>query len=109
VTTQPERWLIVLAAGLGTLLFRLSFILTFGWFDEVPPRLRFVLRFVPAAVLSALVAPAILAPDGALVASPLEPRVIAGAVAAVVAWRSGNVLATIVAGMVALWTATALV
>jgi branched-subunit amino acid transport protein len=109
VTSQLERWGIVLAAGLGTLLFRFSFILTFGWFDEVPPRLRFVLRFVPAAVLSALVAPAILAPDGALVATPFEPRVVAGAVAAVVAWRSGNVLATIVAGMTALWLASALV
>jgi branched-subunit amino acid transport protein len=67
----------------------------------VPPRLERALRYVPAAVLAALVVPAVVAADG----SPTllgNDRLLAGAAAALVAWRTESVLATIVVGMVAL-------
>jgi branched-subunit amino acid transport protein len=67
---------------------------------EMPPLLTRWLRYVPAAVLAALVAPAALAPNGKL---QLGPQAWATAVGAVVAWRTRNVLYTIVIGMAAFW------
>lgn len=67
---------------------------------EMPPLLTRWLRYVPAAVLSALVAPAALAPGGRL---QLGPQAWATAVGAVVAWRTRNVLCTIVVGMITFW------
>lgn len=98
-------WLVVVAAGAGTLALRLSFVLLFGRIDAVPPRVVGVLRYVPAAVLAALVVPAL----AALSAEPTlgvqyDPaKVVAGGVAALVAWRTESVLATIGVGMAALW------
>lgn len=98
-------WLVVLAAGLGTYALRLSFILLLGRIETVPPRLIGVLRFVPAAVLAALVVPAIVAlsvdPGVGIESDPAE--LVAGLVAAAVAWRTGSVVATIGVGMGTLW------
>jgi branched-subunit amino acid transport protein len=93
----------VVAVGLITLALRLSFILLFGRVDDVPRRVERTLELVPAAVLAALVVPAIVALDagGAVVAEPA--KVVAAVVAAGVAWRTENVLATIAVGMGVLW------
>lgn len=103
-------WLVIVAAGAGTLALRLSFILLFGRIDTVPPRVVGVLRFVPAAVLAALVAPALVAlsaSTGGPVEAVYDPaKVVAGGVAAVVAWQTENVLATIGVGMAVLWALT---
>lgn len=48
--------------------------------------------------------PEILAATGELNLSPLNPRLLAGVAAVLVAWRTRNVWATIVVGMVALLT-----
>jgi branched-subunit amino acid transport protein len=96
-------WVVILAASVGTFAIRLSFIALFGRFD-VPPRLEQALGFVPAAVLTALVAPRLVYLDGALALGPGNERLLAGALAAVVAWRTESMLWTIVVGMVALWT-----
>ncbi|WP_254543512.1 AzlD domain-containing protein [Halomarina pelagica] len=97
--TDLELWLVILAAGLGTFAIRLSFFLLFERVDTVPPRVRWALSFVPAAVLAALVAPEFvsLAPGGTS-----TPRLLAGVLAALVAWRTESVLATIVTGLAAL-------
>lgn len=95
-------WAVVVVVGAVTFAFRHSFVYLFGRIDGVPPALRAPLRYVPAAVLAALVAPA-------LVGSPLSPgpvltaRTAAGALAALVAWRTESTAATLAAGMVALW------
>ncbi|WP_435345668.1 AzlD domain-containing protein [Haloarchaeobius sp. HRN-SO-5] len=103
-------WAVFLAVGLATLAFRLSFVVLFGRVDTVPDRVERVLSFVPAAVLTALVVPAVVAleltgtlldPSLTLVADPA--KVIAMGVAAVVAWRTEDVLATIAVGMATLW------
>lgn len=98
-------WLIFLLAGAGTFLLRLSFILLLGRLDEVPRTLQGILRFVPAAVLAAIVVPAIVAlsVDPTPTLSFETEKVLAGGLAAVVARRTENVLATIGVGMVALW------
>ena len=63
------------------------------------------LRYVPAAVLAALVVPATLAPSGEL---DFGFPALAVLVGAVVAWRTRSVLWTILAGMAAFWLFRAL-
>jgi branched-subunit amino acid transport protein len=70
---------------------------------EIPWRVRQALRFVPPAVLSAIIFPELLWPHGALDISLSNVRLLAGLLAALVAWRTRNVLLTIAVGMGALW------
>jgi branched chain amino acid efflux pump len=101
-------WLPALAvAGLVTFAIRLSFIALLGRV-EVPPLLTRALRFVPAAVLSAIIVPELVMRHGAPDLSPLNPRLLAGLLAALVAWRTRSVVITIAAGMLALWALQAL-
>lgn len=96
-------WLAILGMGVVTFSLRLSFIALPGKL-LLPPLITRALRFVPAAVLTALVTPALFYTDGAL--SPLSLKVPAGLVAALVAWWSKDTLLTIAAGMGSLWLLT---
>lgn len=93
-------WLTILLAGALTFAIRLSFIGAAGrvgiaaWFERM-------LRFVPVAALTALIWPDLLIAQTAISLS--EPRLFAGLLAALIAWRTRNVLATIGGGMAALW------
>ncbi len=91
-------WLVIFLGGLITFGMRLSFILALAHF-EVPELVRRALRFVPAAVLSALIMPGLLMPAGHLDFSFDNHRWLAGVLTLIVAWRTRNVLLTIVAGM----------
>lgn len=97
-------WSILGGAALGTLMLRASFI-TFLGDREMPDTLTRALRYVPAAVLAALVAPAVLQPEGQFDLTNL--RLPAAIVAGLVAWRTRNMAYTLVVGMVALWFAQA--
>ncbi len=96
-------WLLFLAVGLGTFTLRFLFIYLFGKI-EMPEWLRRALRFVPAAALAALVFPALTHPSGHLDISLQNFRLLAGLGGALVAWRTRNVLLTILVGMALLWT-----
>lgn len=96
-------WLVVAGAAVGSYVLRVSFVEVFGRLDTVPPRVERTLAFVPPAVLAALVAPELLLDGGALAVSPANHRLLAGGVAAVVAWRTEDMFATVVAGMGALY------
>ena len=100
-------WLAILGAGAVTFALRFSFIALLGRI-EVPPSLERALRFVPAAVLTAVVIPLLLLDDGALNVSPGNERLLAGLVAVLISWRTRSVLLTLVGGMTALWTLQAL-
>ena len=93
-------WLTMLAAGLVTFAIRLSFIGAAGRADA-PAWFRRMLRFVPIAALTALVWPDLLIAQGQL--SLGEPRLIAGLIAALIAWKTRSVALTIGIGMLALW------
>jgi branched-subunit amino acid transport protein len=95
-------WLTMLVAGVITYLIRLSFIFLFGKL-EVPHPLRRALRFVPPAVLTAIIFPELLVREGALYLSPGNARLAAGLLAALVAWRTKNIVLTILVGMAALF------
>jgi len=94
-------WLTMIAAGLLTYAIRLSFIQLFAHMD-IPPTVKRALRFVPPAVLSAIVFPELLLPAGRLDLSLGNSRLLAGLLASLVAWRTKNVFLTILVGMAAL-------
>jgi branched-subunit amino acid transport protein len=95
-------WLTMIAIGIATFALRLSFIYLFGRV-EIPGLVIQALRYVPPAVLSAIVFPELLMPAGQLNLSLGNGRLIAGFLAALVAWRTKNVVLTILTGMVALY------
>jgi branched-subunit amino acid transport protein len=95
-------WLLLIGMGLVTYAIRLSLIVLIGRVD-VPPLVQKALRFVPPAVLSAIIFPELLRPGGTFDLSFGNVRLLAGVLAAGVAWRTKNVLLTIGVGMVALW------
>lgn len=96
-------WLLFIAIGLGTFTLRFLFIYLFGKL-EMPDWLIRALRFVPAAALAALVFPALTHPSGHLDISLNNFRLLAGLGGALIAWRTRNVLLTILTGMTLLWT-----
>ena len=94
-------WLVFLLGGLLTFGMRFIFIYLLGRF-EVPETMRRALRFVPPAVLSAIVVPELLIRSGRMDLSLMNFRLLAGLVAVLLAWRTKNTLLTIVGGMLAL-------
>lgn len=95
-------WFVILAGGLGTFLARYSFF----WLSDrktLPEEWIRVLRFVPPAVLGALVVPGVIMPVVEAGESLLSPRVIAAVIAVLVSWKSKNVMITFAVGMISLW------
>ena len=92
---------VFIAGGLLTFAMRFSFIYLLGR-AALPDSVRRLLRFVPVAVLSAIVAPELLLHPGSLDVSPSNTRLIAGLLAIFVAWWTRNTLITILVGMAAL-------
>ncbi|WP_119069668.1 AzlD domain-containing protein [Aggregatilinea lenta] len=102
----PVLWLIMGGMTFVTFIPRLSVIGLMN--HEMPPTVARALRYVPPAALSAIIFPALFMPDGAFDVSLSNERLLAGIVAALVAWRSKNTLLTIAVGMVLLWILQAL-
>ncbi len=104
IVSDGAFWGVVGILALGTFLMRFSFFALFR--GTVSQRFMAMLRPIPAAVLAALVAPAILVPGGELHNIGLaweNGKLVAGVVAALVAWRTRHMFLTIAAGLVALW------
>ena len=100
-------WWTIFFSGIVTYAIRLSMIVLLGRV-ELPPLLRRALHYVPIAVLSAIALPEMLRPKGAVDLSLGNLRLLAGVVAVLVAWKTRNVVITIVAGMATLWGLQAL-
>jgi len=94
-------WVIMIIGGLLTFGTRLSFIFLLDRI-KVPEWFRLGLRFVPVVVLSAIILPELTSPNGTLFLSWRNPQLLAGIVAILVAWKTKNVILTIVAGLAAL-------
>ena len=93
-----DKLLIFSGMALATFFTRFAMIATLG--REMGPRLRRWLRYVPPAVLAALVFPAALMPKGRL---EIGARVWALLAGGIVAWRTRSVVWTIVVGMAVFW------
>ncbi len=98
-------WGIVVGGMVVTYGTRLSFIVLVPP-ERMPNLLRRGLRYVPPAILAALILPDLVQPGGALDLSLHNERLVAGAIAALAAWRFRNTWITIAAGMLALWLLT---
>ena len=96
-----KLWAVILVVGAINYLSRLSFIEFFAR-RSMPPLLARALRYVPAAMLTALILPMVVdvTPQGL---SPYAPKIIAAIVACVIAWFKLGTLWTLGAGMAALW------
>ena len=93
--------LLILGLALTSFIPRASFILLFArW--PVPAPVRRALRYVPAAVFSAILVPQLVLTAGSMDIGLDNPRLLAGLLAGAIAWRTRNTLLTIVAGMLAL-------
>ena len=95
-------WVTIIAAGLLTYATRLFPIISYGRF-EIPSQVERALRFVPVAVLTAIFLPEMAYIQEELMLSFRNPRLLAGLLAIGVAWRSKNVMYTILVGMLTLW------
>ncbi len=98
-------WLVMLVAGLLTFGIRLSFIILFSH-SAMPAWLQRTLKFVPPAVLSAIILPELIINNNKFDFSLGNARLLAGVVAILVAWRGRNALVTILVGMAALFLFT---
>lgn len=105
--SAPTLWITIAGAGAVTFALRLSFIVVLGRIG-IPPFLERALRFVPAAVLTAVVIPLLFYENGALEVSLGNERLLAGLVAALICWRTRSVPLTLIGGMATLWTLQAL-
>src|SRR5215475_9351359 len=87
--------------ALVTIAIRYPLLALVGKITLPDPVLR-ALKYVPPAVLTAIIVPAMLFKDDQLVLSYRNDYLIAGIACALIAWRTRNLLLTIVIGMVVL-------
>lgn len=90
-------WTAILLAGAGTYAMRASFLVVAHRLTRIPPAVDRVLRQIPPAALASIVLPALVRPEGSL--DVLQPRLYVGLIAAVVAWRTRNVVLTLSVGI----------
>lgn len=95
-------WILIGIIGLGTFLLRFSGLQLLGQ-GAMPDWLARTLRYVPAAVIAAIVVPAIVHGGPAPGFNLENTRLLAGVIAAVIAWTTRSVLATLGVGMASLW------
>ena len=95
-------WLIIIGMGVITYAIRLSMIVMSGQI-QLGDHLQRALRYVPPAVLSAIILPEMVQPGGTLDLSLGNERLLAGLIAIVVAWYTKNMIWTVAVGMIALW------
>ncbi|MBS7806417.1 AzlD domain-containing protein [Variovorax sp. PCZ-1] len=97
-----ESWGVVLALGLGTFLIRYSFIGLFANHD-MPEWLSHGLKLIVPAIFAAIVASGVAISNGQFGGWALWPKYGAAAIALAFALRfKGNILVTVITGMLAL-------
>lgn len=97
-----NEFLLIAGMAVATIATRIPVLL---WLSKrkLPEGLFRALRYVPPAVLAAIILPAVLLPDGKLALGWDNPPLVAGIVAVLVSWRWRNLLLTVFAGMAALY------
>lgn len=93
-----EESLIILSMAAATYFTRFASVLLLER-TGIPSWLTRLLKHVPTAMLAALIAPALLAPQGYLQIEPSNHYLLAGAVAAFLAWKRQHPAVTMGAGM----------
>ena len=96
-----KLWAVIVAVGALNYASRLSFIAFFAR-RSMPPLLARALKYVPAAMLTALIVPMVVDWKGSA-ADFATPRVAGALIAAAVAFATRSTLKTLAVGMAALW------
>lgn len=96
-----NEWLIILGMMIVTFLPRYGVLALLGRVELPKPIFR-ALKFVPPAVLSAIIVPALLLKDDKIYIALDNSYLVAGIFSGVIAWRTRNLLLTIVLGMAAM-------
>lgn len=91
-------WIVISVISVATIIMRGSFILTAGRF-KLSDKFTDILKFIPASVLAALVAPAIFYHEGMVDALQGKERLVAGIIALLIAYKTRNIFFTILTGM----------
>lgn len=95
--------LLILGMALVTFGVRYPVLALFGKIPLPDPLFR-ALKFVPPAILTAIIVPAMLIPGGQQIElAPSNAHLMASLVAGLVAWKKRNLLLTIVVGMAVFW------
>ena len=96
-------WLVMILGGIFT--FGTRFVMLSGWVAHGLPRwLIDALAFVPIAVLTAILVPAVLIdPATQQIIVTGNKRIVAAVVATIIALLTRNVIATISSGLATLW------
>ena len=102
-----NAWIVIVAAGLGSYLFRLSMIMLAGRITT-PAYLERAAGFVAPAAFAALAAAGIATACMHLGATQAAAPLAAVAVAIIAVLRTGSSQAAILAGMPAFWITTVL-
>ncbi|MCD1293645.1 branched-chain amino acid ABC transporter permease [Methanocella sp. CWC-04] len=100
-------WIIIICVALFTLAERMSFIMLSDRLN-VPAWFKRGLKYVPPAVIAAIVFPSLFIMSGEMSVSLDNARMIAGLTAIVVAWKTRDAFMTIMAGMAVLWIISAI-
>lgn len=95
---MSENLWIILGMAVVTYATRASLLLA-GGRVQLPPRLHQALRYLPVALLTAIIAPELLVRNDALAVTWRNDYLWAGIVCIVVAWRTKNVLWTVLTGL----------
>lgn len=95
---RSEVFYIIIGMTLVTYFTRFGALALFR-FTGVPTWLNRWLKYVPVAILTSLIVPALLLPKGYLDISLQNHYLIAGIAAAFVAYKSRNIIATLGLGM----------
>lgn len=95
---RSEIFLIIAGMAVATFFTRFSCLLLFRR-SGVPVRLERWLKHVPTAILTSLIIPALLLPAGNLDFSLNNHYLLAGCTAALVAYKTRSVLATMSLGL----------
>lgn len=91
---------VILVAGMALVTFLLRYpLLALVGRIELPDLLIRALRYVPVAVLTAIIIPMMLMPQGEMDIAPANAYLVAGLFSATIAWRAKNLLLTIGLGM----------
>jgi branched-subunit amino acid transport protein len=94
-----NEFVLILGMALVTFAVRYPVLVLVGKIP-MPDRVFRALRYVPPAVLAAIIVPSVLMPDGQRIDVSLSnSHLIAGVISALIAWRTKNLLLTIVLGM----------
>jgi branched-subunit amino acid transport protein len=94
----------LLIAGMAIVTFATRYpVLAFLSRRSMPAGVFGALKYVPPAVLSAIIFPAVLLSEGEFFVSCTNAPLIASFVSALIGWLTRNLLITILVGMASFW------